>query len=257
MQENSKIFPTPLFEASTSEKFILSMQLDKNENKIRALFVYNDNGRIFVDGSGNLANLAIEEYQFANSTYRDDYYNLLNKIKDYQFFLSTEVVDNAKMYKLAQPNIKAFNAKYDGSKKSLFQKIKIAKNSRFVETLHVPMNAFSENDYYIYNSKDAPETQKLVDVENFIPVFETVAKFSSNSDAIYIYNLELINHADNVYWKRPCLNVSLFKDTAKADEYFKIQTEESKRFTNFSKYKELKNFVYPAIERFQRYMGTH
>ena len=32
--------------------------------------------------------------------YRDDYYKLLNKIKDYNDFLATEVIDNAKMYKL-------------------------------------------------------------------------------------------------------------------------------------------------------------
>ena len=257
IQGNSKTTPMPLFKASTAEKYILSMHRDKNENKIRALFAYNSNGKVYINGFGNLADLAIEEYQFANSAYRDDYYKLLNKIKDYNDFLATEVIDNAKMYKLAGPCIKAFNAKYDDSKKSFFQEIKIARKLRFVETLQVSMNAFSKNDYYTLESPDEPAPQEIVDVEKFIPVFETVAQFSHNSDAIYIYRLALIIYVDNVYWKRPCVNISLFKDATKADEYFKIQTEESKRFTNFSKYKELKNTIYPAIERFQRYMKIH
>ena len=250
--ENTEIKSIPLFTMTTAYKTILSFQ--RKENTIDALFVYLHPGRrITVVFGDSFTDLGIEEYRFANSEYCNDWYNLLHKIKDYELFLNQEVYENAFIAKIAKPYIDAFDARYSENKKSFFKRLKDNRKLSHVETRPVNMHAFSANT--MWSVKSERKFDDLVGIENCEPIFNTCAVFNQNMPEVYVYELRLIK-AENtgVYEQGSCIDISLFKDAKKADNYYKNSVREVEKFKTHPEYARLAEKNYPAIQRFEKYM---
>lgn len=250
--QNTEIKPIPLFSGTSAYKTILSFQKNKQENTIDALFVYIDGIGVAVSGD-SLRDLGIEKYQFANSEYCNDWYNLLHKIKDYELFLNQEVYENALVAKYAKPYIDAFDARYSETKRGFFQRFKDERKLWHVITRPVNMNAFADNTFWSMKSERNPDFVGIKDCE---PVFTTVAVFNQKTPDVYVYKLGLIKEQNNIYESRPCINISLFKDAKKANDYYQMAFKESEKFKTHPEYVRLLEKNYLAIQRFEKYMKT-
>lgn len=198
--------------------------------------------------------LCIEKYQFANSEYCNDWYNLLHKIKDYELFLNQEVYENAFIAKIAKPYIDAFDARYSENKKSFLKRLKNNLKLSGVETRPVNMNAFVANTVLAIKSERMPGD--LVGIDICEPVFSTATVFNQKTPDVYVYELKLIKEQNNIYEPRSCINISLFKDAKKADDYQKNSVGEIEKFKAHPEYARLVEKNYPAIQRFEKYMKT-
>lgn len=250
--QNTEIKPIPLFSGTSAYKTILSFQKNKQGNTIDALFVYIDGIGVAVSGD-SLRDLGIEKYQFANSEYCNDWYNLLHKIKDYELFLNQEVYENALVAKYAKPYIDAFDARYSETKRGFFQRFKNERKLWHVITRPVNMNAFADNTFWSIKSE---RNLDFVDIKDCEPVFTTVAVFNQKTPDVYVYKLGLIKEQNNIYESRTCINISLFKDAKKADDYYQMTFKESEKFKTHPEYVRLLEKNYPAIQRFKKYMKT-
>ena len=250
--QNIEIKPIPLFSGTDAYKTILSFQKNKQENTIDALFVYIDSIGVAVSGD-SLRDLGIEKYQFANSEYCNDWYNLLHKIKDYELFLNQEVYENALVAKYAKPYIDAFDARYSETKRGFFQRFKDERKLWDVITRPVNMNAFADNTFWSIKSA---RNLDFVGIKDCEPVFTTVAVFNQKTPDVYVYKLGLIKKQNNIYGSHPCINISLFKDAKKANDYYQMAFKESEKFKTHPEYVRLLEKNYPAIQRFEKYMKT-
>ena len=251
--QNTEIKPIPLFSGTSAYKTLLSFQQNKQGNSIDALFVYIDGIGVGVSGN-SLCDLGIEKYQFANSEYCNDWYNLLHKIKDYELFLNQEVYENGLVAKYAKPYIDAFDAKYTETKKSFFKRLKDSRKLWPLETRPVNMNAFADNTMWAIKSER--KLDDVVGIENCEPVFNTAAVFNQKTPDIYVYELRLIKEQTNIYELRPCINISLFKDVEQANKYYQMTFKETEKFKTHPEYARLAEKSYPAIQRFEKYMKT-
>ncbi len=251
--QNTETKPIPLFRGTTAYKTLLSFQQNKQGNSIDALFVYIDGIGVGVSGN-SLCDLGIEKYQFANSEYCNDWYNLLRKIKDYELFLNQEVYENGLVAKYAKPYIDAFDAKYTETKKSFFKRLKDNRKLWPLETRPVNMNAFADNTMWAIKSER--KLDDVVGIENCEPVFNTAAVFNQKTPDVYVYELRLIKEQTNIYEPRPCINISLFKDVEQANKYYQMTFKETEKFKTHPEYARLAEKSYPAIQRFEKYMKT-
>lgn len=251
--QNTETKPIPLFSGTTAYKTLLSFQQNKQENTIDALFVYIDGIGVGVSGD-SLRDLGIEKYQFANSEYCNDWYNLLHKIKDYELFLNQEVYENALVAKYAKPYVDAFNARYSETKRGFFQRFKDERKLWHVITRPVNMNAFADNTFWSMKSE---RNLDFVGIKDCEPVFNTVAVFNQKTPDVYVYKLGLIKEQNNIYESRPCINISLFKDAKKANDYYQMTFKETEKFKTHPEYARLAEKNYPAIQRFEKYMKIH
>ena len=252
--QNTETKPIPLFYMTTAYKTLLSFQKNKQENSIDALFVYIDGIGVGVSGN-SLCDLGIEKYQFANSEYCNDWYNLLHKIKDYELFLNQEVYENGLIAKYAKPYVDAFDARYSEIKRGLFKRFKDERKLWPVITRPVNMNAFSNMTVWHVTSKRM--VYDFVDIKDCEPVFNTVAVFNQKTPDVYVYELRLIeNTENNIYEPRPCINISLFKDVKNANKYYQMTFKETEKFKTHPEYARLAEKNYSAIQRFEKYMKT-
>lgn len=251
--ENTEIKSIPLFTMTTAYKTILSFQQNKQGNSIDALFVYIDGIGVRVSGN-SLCDLGIEKYQFANSEYCDDWYNLLHKIKDYELFLNQEVYENGLVAKYAKPYIDAFDARYSETKRGFFQRFKDERKLWHVITRPVNMNAFADNTMLALKSER--KLDDMVGIDICEPVFNTAVVVNQKTPDVYVYELRLIKEQNNIYEPRPCINISLFKDVKKADDYHKNSVGEIEKFKTHPEYARLVEKNYPAIQHFEKYMKT-
>lgn len=242
----------PGYSVSTAYKRLLGMQRNDQENEIYALFAYTK-GDILQIVSGYDIGLGIEKYTFCGSRCYTDYYDLLKKLYDYENFLNTEVVDNATAMDKLQPVIKKFNAAYNPQTTNALKRIKChiktGKPCTFFKEPFAPYNP-------MVIKKDSKD---LVTVSDCTPIFKSVARFAQGSSYIYIYELRLIDAVGSdsidLYFIRPCVQISQFLDTGDADKYFKHSVDESKRFSEHMFYPKLLEYANPAIKRFEKYLG--
>ena len=119
------------------------------------------------------------------------------------------------------------------------------------------MNAFSDNT--ILAVTDTRNIDDFVACESCEPVFKTATVFNQGVPEIYIYQLKLkaVITQNGIYESRPCIYISLFKDADKANAYYKNALNESEKFKKHLQYACLAEKVYPAIQRFEKYMNTH
>ena len=248
---NSKTVPTPLFEASTAYKTILDIKPDNNN--LYALYIYAIGGLVQIYKNDNLG---IEKYQFANQEYCNTYYNLLNKIKSYELFLANEVVENAKVFSMLQPSISAFSTKYGGKfqEQTKRERRKCNRALSGIETLDVPGNAFA--GYHPIVIKQ--DSNDLVCIVECTPVFKTAMVCEPQSD-YYVYQLKLIEsicrNGSGFYSQQPCIHISLFDNRENADAYKEYMDSESEKFQNYPMYPDIEKQCYPALQRFDKYMG--
>lgn len=242
----------PEYSISTADKRLLGLQRNDKENEIYALFAYMK-GDILQVWQGHDIGLGIERYTFCGSGCCTDYYDLLKKLYDYENFLNTEVVDNATAIDKLQPVIKKFNVAYNPETTNAFRRgicnLKTGKPAVFCKEPFVP-------DTPIGIKKDS---NNLVTVSGCTPIFKSYEKFDAETCNIYVYELRLIDavggDSADLYFLRPCVQISQFLNTKDADKYYKNSVEESKRFGEHMFYPQLVNYVNPAIQRFIKYWG--
>ena len=242
----------PLYSVSTAYKHMLGLQRNDKENEIYALFAYMK-GDILQVWRGYDIGLGIERYTFSGSGCYTDYYDLLDKLYDYENFLNTEVTENATAVAKLKPAIEKFNAAYNPETTNALRRgicnLKTGKPCIFSKDPFTP-------DTPLVIKKDS---NNLVTVSDCTPIFKSGARFAQGSSYIYIYELRLIDAvgSDSVdlYFIRPCVQISQFLDTGDADKYFKHSVDESKRFSEHMFYPKLLEYANPAIKRFEKYLG--
>ena len=250
MQGIQDIKVIPEYSVSTAYKRLLGMQRNDKENEIYALFAYM-NGDILQAWQGHDIGLGIERYTFG-ADYNNDYYNLLTKLYDYENFLNTEIVDNAIVMDKLKLAIKKFNVAYNPKTTNAFRRgicnLKMGKPYTFFKEPFVPSDP-------LVIKKDSKD---LVVVDGCAPIFNSRASFASNSSYIYIYELRLIKSVGDIpdlYFIRPCVQISLFKNNDDANKYFQNSNAECQRFREHSLYPGLVEIANPAIKRFEKYAG--
>lgn len=200
-------------------------------------------------GKSIISPIGIEKYEFANMEYCDDYYKLLTRLKDFEDFLASEHVDNAKMQKLGGSLVNLFNKKYGGKGMNLFDKIRAS--LALPELQIVPMTAFVPSAPFAV--QENPED--LVSLRGIKPVFDT-AITRDLKDNYYIYRIQLIHahNLDNGYFTVPYMQISMFKDDKAADLFFKESLRQQEKFRQDKSCEKLWDINYAARQRFDKYV---
>ena len=247
---NSKTVPTPLFEASTAYKRLCGLQCDIKNNDVYGLYVYmRGDGVALVQDKDT--DLGVEQYHLANGDYCNKYYNLLCQVKDYENFLISEVNENAKIASIMPKNIDIFNKGYNPNETTSWRRSRCI--FRFGNPQMVPLNVFGGYNPIVIQ-KDSAD---LIGIGECVPVFKTVIVCKNQPD-YYVYLIKLIDsiHAGaGTYAKRPCIHISLFDNRENADAYKEYLDLESEKFRDLSIYPEVEKRCYPALQRFDKYMG--
>lgn len=239
----------PEYSVSTAYKHLLGLQRNDKENAVYALFFYMP-GDVLQVWHGR--NIGIEKYQFADSFRCTDGYNLLRKQKDYEEYLASDVTENAVIADAYQKEIALFNAAYNPETTTLSKRLK--SNFKFGKPCTIIKNAFEEYNPMVIKK----DSKDLVVVDGCAPIFNSRASFASNSSYIYIYELRLIKSVGDIpdlYFIRPCVQISLFKNNDDANKYFQNSNAERQRFREHSLYPGLVEIANPAIKRFEKYAG--
>ncbi len=247
-KDSAKI-PTPLFSTSTAYKHLLGLQRNDKENAVYALFFYMD-GDVLQVWHGR--NIGIEKYQFEDSFCCTEGYNLLSKQKDYEEYLGPDVTENTKTSDAFKKEIALFNSAYNPETTTLSKRLK--SNFKFGKSCTIIKNAFDEYNPLVIK-KDCEDS---VVVDGCAPIFSSCASFASNSSCIYIYELRLIKTVSDIpdlYFIRPCVQISLFKNAGDADKYFQNSNQESQMFQEHRLYPGVLKIANPAIKRFENYIG--
>lgn len=248
MQDTKVVIP--LYSVSTAYKRLLGVQLNDKENEIYALFAYMK-GDVLQIVPGYDIGLGIERYKFCDSGCYTDYYNLLNKLYDYENFLNTDVADNATTVAKLKPVIEKFNTAYNPQTTNAIRRgicnLKTGKPCTFSKNPFTP-------DTPMVVKKDS---NNLVTVSGCTPIFISRAKLDSATHHSYVYELRLIESVGgdsaDLYFMRPCVRISQFLDTRDADKYYKNSVEESERFGQHAFFQKLAKCANPAIQRFIKY----
>lgn len=238
----------PEYSVSTAYKHLLGLQRNDKENAVYALFFYMP-GDVLQVWHGR--NIGIEKYQFADSFCCTDGYNLLSKQKDYEEYLASDVTENAVIADAYQKEIALFNAAYNPETTTLSKRLK--SNFKFGKPCTIIKNAFEEYNPLVIKK----DIKDLVGVDGCAPIFKSCASFASNSSYIYIYELRLIKSIGYIadsYFIRPCLQISLFKNSGDADKYFNNSNMERQKFQEHHFYPGLVKLADPAIKRFEKYI---
>jgi hypothetical protein len=248
--QNTTTIPTPLFSTSTAYKHLLGLQRNDQENTVYALFSYMP-GDVLQVWRGRDIGLGVEKYQFEDSFCCTDGYNLLSKQKDYEDYLPQDVTENARLKDAFKKDVALFNVAYNPETTTLLKRLK--GNIKFGKPCTIIKNAYDEYNPLVITkgSKD------LVVVDGCAPIFKSCASFASNSSYIYIYELRLIKSIDYIadsYFIRPCLQISLFKNSGDADKYFNNSNMERQKFQEHHLYPELVKLADRAIKRFEKYI---
>ena len=245
--KNSIKNPKPLFSTSTAYKYLLGLQPDQKENAVYALFhyIYGDVVQVW---RGHNIGLGIEKYQFQDDIEYDAGYELLTKLKTYEDCVG----ENIKVAQMLKPTLDAFYTAYNPETTTWINRlranIKIGKPYTFIK------NAYDAYQPLVIKK----DTKDLVVIDGCAPIFGSVAHMCSCSSNIYVYELRLIKSVsdmDDLYFIRPCVQISLFKNIDDANTYFQSSIAESREFQKHKFYPQLADIARPAMQRFNKYMG--
>ena len=247
--QNTTTIPTPKFSTSTAYKHLLGLQRNDQENTVYALFSYMP-GDVLRVWHGRDIGLGVEKYQFEDSFCCTDGYNLLSKQKDYEDYLPQDVTENARLKDVFKKDVALFNVAYNPETTTLLKRLK--GNIKFGKPGTIIKNAYDEYNPLVIKK----DSNDLVVVDGCAPIFNVRASFSYSD--IYIYELRLIKSVGDIpdlYFIRPCVQISLFKESKDANTYFQNSFAESRKFQEHSFYQKLEKIANPAIDRFEKYAG--
>jgi len=241
--------PQPLFSMTTAYKRMIDFH--RVDNNIYALMIYMVGDGVEINGLNQVFDYlrGVEKYVFPNTKYCDLGAGLFDKVMDYENFLCQENVYNEKVRALSQAWIESFDITYKKTKASWWKRLTAKK----IEEQSVVMQPYEKHHVW----KVPTNSTDLVGIENVRPVFKSAYQQTSK-DVGYVYELELIKaiNLPNVYFARPCINISLFNNADTANQYLAQSVIEQQEFAKHKEYQELQDKCIPAIMRFDMFTNS-
>ena len=250
----SPSIPTPLFEISTAYKHMLSIQRD--ENNMWALFAYMTGSRFQYCPDFKGETVGIESYQVSDCF--DDYYNLLNRVYDYNIFLAQEHPENNRLVDILKTITDAFNTKYDGSfkQKNFIAKIRTNLSLSGIDIKTTQITPYEPCKGWVISKDDIDRHIEIISGE---PVFAVRTLSDSGNSDYYVYQLRLKQpvtlKSRYMFLQDPCVHIALFKTPEDANTYYDNAVKNSLIFKKDIGYEQLAEKCSPAIQRFESYFS--